>query len=192
MHDPLTMSGSTDEIATPSPRTGVDEEENVMDSATKCLPQQIAEEIPHLRRYAHSLSRHADDGDDLMQTALERALRHIHQFQPGTGMRRWLFTIVRHAHIDERRKHARRPRHCSVDDYGAEPAGPAGQEHHVELEEVVRRLGTLRATDRFIVRLSAVEGLPQKEIADRLGVATGTVKSRLWRARQALAAGLDG
>lgn len=148
----------------------------------------LQEEMPHLNRYARSLaSGTATEADDLVQVCLERALRYRHQFRPGTDLRCWLFTIMRNAHIDEQRKVTRRGRHIPLEDWHDESHRPANQERYVELQEVQQRLSRLRPCDRQVVRMSVIAGLPHEIIAKRLDVAVGTVKSRLSRARRAIA-----
>jgi len=55
----------------------------------------ILRTIPHLRAFAISLTGDVDRADDLVQEAITKALGHLHQFQPGTSMQAWLFTILR-------------------------------------------------------------------------------------------------
>jgi RNA polymerase sigma-70 factor (ECF subfamily) len=146
----------------------------------------LAHELPHVRRYAHYLAADPADGDDLLQTALERAWRHRAQVGDDSGLRRWLFTIVRNASIDEARRRKRQQTSLLGDSY-VEPSLPASQEFHVELREVSRRMSELRSEERSVVEMSVFDDVSHGEIARRLGVAVGTVKSRLSRARATLA-----
>lgn len=164
---------------------------NPISENASCLTTWLAIELPHVRRYAHHLATDPADGDDLMQTALERAWRHGGRFDSNEGLRRWLFTIVRNANIDERRRR-RRQRNVSIDDpHGSpiEPTLPAPQESYLELREVIGRMHRLRAEERIVVQMSVFDGVSHGDIARRLGVAVGTVKSRLSRARAAMTDG---
>ena len=152
------------------------------------LSQQIQQEIPHLRRYAGALTRNRADMEDLVQDCLERALARQEQFRPGTDLRRWLFTILRNLHIDSRRKSARRGHHVPIEDWHGETATPESQYYQLRLGEIEGKMQKLRPCDRRIVLLSVLSGLSHDGIAERMNVATGTVKSRLSRARRALAA----
>jgi RNA polymerase sigma-70 factor (ECF subfamily) len=152
------------------------------------LIRTIEREIPDLKRYALSLKRNPDDAEDLVQDTLERAISRIHQFRPGTEMRRWLFTILHHIHIDDCRKANRRGTSIPVEEWHAETARPAEQEAHMRVREIEGRLRELRPCDRVTVLLSAFTDQSQDSIAERTNVAVGTVKSRLSRAREALAA----
>lgn len=152
------------------------------------LSHQIQEEIPHLRRYAGALTRNRHDMEDLVQDCLERAIARQEQFRPGTDLRRWLFTILRNLHIDSRRKSARRGHHMPVEDWHGETAATESQYYQLRLGEVEERMRELRPCDRRIVMLSVLSDLSHEGIARRMNVATGTVKSRLSRARRTLAA----
>ncbi|TYC64793.1 sigma-70 family RNA polymerase sigma factor [Stappia sp. BW2] len=145
-------------------------------------------EIPHLRRYARSLTRNPEAGDDLMQTSLEKALRHHASFHCGTELRRWLFTIARNAYRDERKWLARRGDHLPIEDWLEETQAQPAQEKHLELEDVTRGIAGLRPEDRNALELRVFSGLSTGQIAKQTGVAVGTVKSRLSRARHLLAA----
>jgi RNA polymerase sigma-70 factor (ECF subfamily) len=152
----------------------------------------IEAEIPRLRRYARSLVRDPQLADDLVQDCLERALRAIDSWQPGTNLRAWLFTILRNCHISSFRN---RRREVAVIDGGAEPPGLAvsgGQEESLALTEVGRAYRQLSEEHREILMLVAIEGLAYEEAATTLGVAVGTVRSRLSRARAALRVQLEG
>jgi RNA polymerase sigma-70 factor, ECF subfamily len=74
------------------------------------LQQELVALVPRLRRFARALARDAHEADDLVQLALERALRHGDQVRPEAGVAGWMFAIVRNAWIDELRSRARRTR----------------------------------------------------------------------------------
>lgn len=148
----------------------------------------LQSEIPHLRRYARSLAGSLETGDDLMQTALERALRNRARFTSGTELRRWLFTIVRNAYLDELRKTERRGHHVPIEEWYQEVHFAPAQEKHVELNDVAKSIENLRPEERDVLQLCVFSGLSHDQVASRIGVAVGTVKSRLSRARQSLAA----
>src|ERR1700684_975302 len=64
------------------------------------LQGRIIELLPRLRRFARTLTRNAHDADDLLQLALERAFRHLQQWQAGTRLDSWLYGILKNAWID--------------------------------------------------------------------------------------------
>jgi RNA polymerase sigma-70 factor, ECF subfamily len=155
-----------------------------MSGPADLLQSRILELLPKLRRFARSLTRNPHDADDLLQGALERALTHLEQWQPDTRLDSWLYTIVRHAWIDELRSRARRER--TADDAGqieavADPRGDASGT--LSVQQAMERLPE---DQRLAVALVLIEGLPYKEAAQIIGVPMGTLTSRLARGRKAL------
>lgn len=149
---------------------------------------QLEAELPHLRRYALSLTRDSEKADDLVQDCIVRALSRTQQYRDGTHLRRWLFTILRNINIDGHRRIARRGIHVPVEDHANDVKQPPSQEDHMELRQVDEKIGELRPCDRKILYLSVFTDLAQDQIAKRMEIPVGTVKSRLSRARQQLAA----
>lgn len=142
--------------------------------------------IPRLRAYARVVTKDYDLADDLVQTCLERALRCLNQFTVGTNLRAWLFTILRHAHINEIRRQAKWAR--ALDASECENLLPVGasQEKSVEFRELHRAFARLSAPDRNVLALVVAEGMSYQDAAEVLAVPIGTVRSRLSRARNRL------
>lgn len=155
---------------------------------TSCL---IAQELPRLRRYARSLRNDAG-AEDLVQDCVERALRKQNLWQRGTNMRAWLFRILYHLHLSSLRSAGRLPATVPLEDLMVGRAG--AQLDTIELRELSRAFQGLPEEQRQVIQLVAVEGLRYDEAADLLGIAMGTVRSRLSRGRAALreALGNDG
>ena len=142
--------------------------------------------LPRLRRFGFALTGSMDDGDDLVQSACERALTRLDQFEPGTRLDSWMFRIMKNLWIDQKRS----PR--LFREIGAEPAdleplvvGDAEREmvSRLSLAEVRRVVATLPAEQRSVLALVCVEGLSYREAAEVLEIPLGTVMSRLSRAR---------
>ena len=142
-----------------------------------------------LRRYALSLTRDRDGADDLVQAAVVRALSREQQFQPGTNLRAWLFTITRNEFINRIRSVRSRGPHISIEDAGYYAPCKAGQEAYVELQEVSRAIMLLPTAERTLLGRVAYEGQSYAEAAMALNVAVGTVKSRVARTRERLRLG---
>jgi RNA polymerase sigma-70 factor (ECF subfamily) len=150
---------------------------------------------------AWHLTRDAGEAEDLVQEAFARALRSWSQFDPGTNLRAWLLRILRNAWLDRMRRQRRSPVDPGSGDELEESAPASGEDvwlrGDVELErmrglvarDIEEALGGLREEQRIAVLLD-LEGLSEAEMASVLGCATGTVKSRLSRARAALRARL--
>ena len=148
------------------------------------LQSRILELLPKLRRFARSLTRNPHDADDLLQRALERALTHLEQWQADTRLDSWLYTIIKHAWIDELRSRARREH--TFADAGQAEAVPDHRGDASGTLSVDQAMACLPEEQRLAVALVLIEGLPYKEAAQIIGVPMGTLTSRLARARQAL------
>lgn len=153
--------------------------------STPTLHDQLGDLLPRLRRFARSLAGDAADADDLVQTALERALTRSAQWRPEQGMAPWVFGILRNAWVDELRSRQRRGRLFAAPEAG-EGVGHASVEAHALGLSVDAAMQRLPHEQRVVVALVLVEGLSYREAADALEIPVGTVTSRLARARQEL------
>lgn len=141
--------------------------------------------LPRLRRFCHGLTGNAQDGDDLMQTTVERALARSDSFVPGTRIDSWMFRIAQNLRIDAARAASRRGLHLPVEDL-PDAVGEDGRqtvENRSDLAAAQRALLAVPEDQRAVFLLVVVEGLSYREAADMLDVPVGTVMSRLARAR---------
>jgi RNA polymerase sigma-70 factor (ECF subfamily) len=150
--------------------------------------QQIVDLIPRLRRFACVLTGSRDAADDIVQTALERALTRLDQWQPDTHLDRWLMRILHNVWIDEVRRNRRFVGVYDANelDLGVDP-GDRRAEAHVALIQTRETIARLPAQQRDVLALVCVDGHSYKEAAEILEVPVGTVMSRLSRARIQLA-----
>ncbi len=146
----------------------------------------LVAEIPHLRRYARSLTRDPHAADDLVQGCLERALNRFHLWQPHRRLRPWLFTIMHNLFIDTQRHRANRSPALPLDELHVPPSQAAGQEHHLAARAVLEQIDQLPPDQREAVLLVGVNELSYAEAAEVLGVPPGTLMSRLHRGRAKL------
>src|SRR5579862_4344865 len=153
---------------------------------TNQLKTDILAAVPNLRAFAISLSGNVDRADDLVQETLLRAVANIDSFQPGTNMSAWLLTILRNLFRSQYRKRRR-----EVEDpdgsYLATLKAPAEQFGRLEFKELIEALAKLPYVQREALLLVAASGFTYDEAAAICGVAVGTIKSRVSRARQYLA-----
>ena len=155
--------------------------------------QQLLGTIPRLRRYARSLLIDAAAADDLVQTALERALSHWHQFDQRRDMVVWLLSIAHNAHRDTQRRGMRLvivdPQVLQVeqDHQRSDPGADVGLRM-----DLLAALHRLTPEQREPLLLVTVEDLSYAECAEVLHIPIGTVMSRISRARAALRVLLDG
>jgi RNA polymerase sigma-70 factor (ECF subfamily) len=152
-----------------------------------------ADTLHNLARY---LTRNPADAEDLVQETYARALRAAAQFVPGTNLKAWLFRILRNTFISLYRRERANPTVGGLDT--VHPGGAGADDaswfrgdleldrlRGVVAEEIETALMSLSADARTAVLLD-LEGLTEGEVAEVLGCAVGTVKSRLSRARAAL------
>lgn len=161
--------------------------------APESFRQQLLTAIPRLRRYARSLSFDTGTADDLVQSALERALVHWQQFDQGRDLLLWLLSIAHNAHQDQRRRDSR----LSIVDPAQAQAqqdlqrSDPGPDVGLRLD-LLAALARLPLEQRAALLLVSVEQFSYAECAQALGIPIGTVMSRVSRARAALRADLGG
>ncbi|MBV9587791.1 MAG: RNA polymerase sigma factor [Alphaproteobacteria bacterium] len=143
-------------------------------------------EISRLRRYARALVRDADRADDLVQDTLIRALAKQHLWIPGTNLRAWLFTLMHNQHVNNVRRPARDSVEIDADDNSQQLIATTDPTASCQLRELEKALARLRQEEREVILLVGLEGLRYDETAEILGVPIGTVRSRLFRGREAL------
>lgn len=155
--------------------------------AEQLFRAELVSLLPTLRRFGRAITRHREDADDLVQTALERALTRREQWEPGTRLVSWMFKIMNNAWIDEVRWRTRRDQVFAPEEAG-EHVGIAPIERHIEALAVRKAMKQLNDEQRIAVGLVLVEGLSYKEAAEVLDIPIGTLTSRLARAREHLQA----
>jgi RNA polymerase sigma-70 factor (ECF subfamily) len=162
-------------------------------SSAKRPSAPIAEDalryLDALHHFARYLSGRDSEAEELVQETYARALGASAQFVPGTNLRAWLFRILRNAFFDARRRDKASPI-VDVDppDAAMDPMHEGGeleQLRRVVADDIEAALLALSPDARAIVLLDH-EGLTETELAEVLGCAVGTVKSRLSRARAEL------
>lgn len=154
--------------------------------------------LPRLRRFCQGLAGNAQDGDDLMQSTVERALSRADRFEPGTRIDSWMFRIAQNLRIDAARSAQRRGFHVPIEDM-PDTGGEDGRttvENRSDLAAAQRALQAVPEDQRAAFLLVVVEGMSYREAADALDVPVGTIMSRLARARgrieQAIGRGTGG
>lgn len=152
--------------------------------------REMAAAIPYMRAFARSLTGDDAAADDLTQDALMKAWSARKRFRAGSNFRAWIFTIVRnHFYSDCRRSW----RQVAWDQEQADRTltGPSSMNGVLELDETRRALLELPDDQREAIILVGAGGFSYEEAAEICGCAVGTVKSRVSRARSALATILE-
>src|SRR5829696_5455172 len=141
-----------------------------------------------LRHYARSLTRDDAQADDLVQDTLVHAYERQGSFRAGGNLKGWLLSILHNTFIDElRRRKADALRLEGLAEVTETALSPV-QESRVRLQQIQQAFLNLPDEQRAALHLVVVEGLSYQEAAESLGIPTGTLMSRLGRARGALRA----
>ena len=147
---------------------------------------ELLELIPYLRAFAQTLCRSRDIADDLAQESVATAWQKRAMFQPGTNLKAWLFMIQRNAYYSAYR---RKWRQVDWDDQVMDHrlVTDASQQASVELTDLRRAMTMLPDEQREALILVGAGGFSYQEAAAICACAVGTMKSRVSRARHALA-----
>lgn len=154
------------------------------------IKQKMLELAPNLRAFAMSLSGSADTADDLVQETLLRAISNIDRFRPGTNLGAWLTTILRNCFLSDLRKQRNEVEDIDGGYALALRAAPE-QEGSLEFKEFRAALGEIPSKQREALLLVCAAGLSYEDTAIICQTTTGTIKSRINRARSRLAAALS-
>ncbi|UIY45640.1 sigma-70 family RNA polymerase sigma factor [Methylobacterium radiotolerans] len=153
-------------------------------AADKNFQAALLGAVPGLRRFAMSLTHDRIAAEDLIQETLMRAWRNRHRFDLATNIEAWTFTILRNQFYTN----ARKARETQDQDgaLAARMVALPDQIDHLDVADVQTALATLAPEMREALMLVTVSGLPYEEVASIQGCRVGTVKSRVWRARDQL------
>ncbi len=164
----------------------------------RAFQAHVVPELELLHAMAMRLTRDRDEAEDLVQDTLVRAYRAIDRFD-GRHPRAWLLTILRNTNINRGRKKTPSllldpdqtlSRLAAPGSDGREGAAEPALDRIAD-PTLVRALQALSADHQAVVALVDVDGLSYREAAELLDVPTGTVMSRLHRARRRLRDTLD-
>lgn len=142
--------------------------------------------IPNLRAFALSLTRASDRADDLVQETLMKAWNKHELFQEGTNLKAWVFTIMRNEFYSQMRKKGREVQD-SEGILASQMAVHPEQQGHMDMHDFRAALEQLPEDQREALVLVGASGFSYEEAAEIAGIAVGTMKSRVSRARTRLA-----
>ena len=145
-----------------------------------------------LNTFAYHLSYNEEDANDLVQETYMKAHRFIEKYDQGTNAKAWLFQILENAFINDYRKKSRQPQKVDFEDYNEKNqlekqsvSIDISQDVYTNMigDEITIALNKLPVDFRVAIILSDIEGFTYEEIAKISDIPIGTVRSRLFRAR---------
>jgi RNA polymerase sigma-70 factor (ECF subfamily) len=155
-------------------------------------PDQVVEHLPRLYRAARAWTNSREEAEDLVQETSARVLARP-RFLRGESELGYLLRALRNTLVSQRRAQSRRPVTTPFEEELAGGARVADDPARVvELHEVHKAIAELPEEFRDALVAVDVAGLSYSEAARALGVAEGTITSRLFRARDRVASRLEG
>lgn len=153
--------------------------------------QELMPQLSSLRRFSMKLTRNEPDCDDLLQSAILRALEKQHLFEDGTNLFQWISRIMFNIFASNYKRKVNRECQFDPQPLIASLSVMPQQEVQMYYKSVYAAIQDLSPQHREIIMLVCYEGLSYDEAAQKLNIAVGTVRSRLSRARDNLLLNLD-
>ena len=199
----ITLESMPTEISTPDSSSAgelvrVDRDKETAAERTKRFERDALQYMNQLYAAALRYTKNPEDAQDLVQDTYAKAYTSFHQFEPGTNLKAWLYRVLTTTFINTYRKDQRRPQtsDSELEDWQIAEASSHTSDQGKSTEDVVlenlpdsdikKALAEIPEEFRMVVYLADVEGFSYKEIAEIVGVPTGTVMSRLHRGRKQL------
>lgn len=148
------------------------------------LDELVARWHAPLWRYVRRLLADGDVAAEVLQEVWIRVLRGLPTLRDPSRLRAWLFTIARRTSMDRLRIKYSDPPAASIDDVDVAAEEEPDLAH--DIEAMQQELARMPLVEREALVLFYLQELTLEQIADVLGVPSGTVKSRLFRARRML------
>ncbi len=162
-------------------------EESVRDATFEDLAMPLFDQLYNFARW---LTHDTMEAEDLVQETYTKALRGFSSFQAGTNFRAWMYRILRNSFLSSRTGLKTMVALDGEVDEIVLPAENTTPESILieqgDREIVQQAMAELAVPFREILLLCEVEEMSYQEIAETLAIPTGTVMSRLFRARKAL------
>lgn len=151
---------------------------------------ELVTHLGALRAFGLSLCRNSAAADDLVQDTVLKAWKSIDKFEEGSNMRAWLFTILRNTYYTNFKKSRREV--ADIDGVMSEKLSvKPDHDGRLAYSDFMAAFVQLPVDQREALTLVGASGFAYHEVAEMCGIAPGTVKSRVARARQKLVEMLD-
>jgi len=156
-----------------------------LDGSSEAFGALVSRYRPPVVRLAYRFVHDHEEANDIAQSAFLRAFRSLGSFRSERPFSHWLFTIARNASLDAVR--CRRP-HSEIEPT-LSAIGPGPEDLAVRGDEATRiraAIGALPERYRRVIQLHYLDGFRYREIAAKLDIPLGTVKTCISRAKQRL------
>lgn len=148
--------------------------------------QDLIRESEKLYKFAYKLTQNKSDADDLLQSTLLRAIEKKHLFEAGTNLFSWTSKIMYNMFVSAYRRRTTFETQYDPESYIERESVEASQDVKMELKDVQDAMANMSDDHREILMLVCVKGMQYAEVSETLQIPVGTVRSRLFRAREAL------
>jgi len=161
-----------------------------MKTAISNFTDEVLEHKDSLKYFGLSLTKNAEDSDDLLQETLLKAFTYKNKFQENTNLKAWLFTIMKNIFINNYRRtskvktildHSPNTYYINL----AQNVRSVDPDSKLSFKEITKTINKLENEYKIPFNMY-FEGYKYKEIAEDLNLPIGTVKSRIFLARKQL------
>lgn len=161
----------------------------------KKFENQLVESESVLENFAYSLTHNPDEAKDLVQETFLKALLHKKAYKEGTNLRAWLFTIMKNTFINNYRRNKKVQSVITKEDSTPWINNISGNviyqaDHNTKYAQIVMLINSLPEEQKIPFEMIN-QGYKYCEIAEKFNIPIGTVKSRIFLARQKLNQLLD-
>ena len=171
--------------------------ERLDNTSDAIFEREFLPQIDALYNFAYNLTRNETDAGDLVQETYLKAYKFIESYRENTNAKAWLFRILKNTFINDYRKRKNRPTQVDYEEsvlFHQENDSPFSGSLDLQEDmfsamlgdEVTLAMESLKVDFRIVILLSDIEGFSYEEIAEIINVPIGTVRSRLFRARNML------
>ena len=167
----------------------------------RVIREEFLPQINALYDFAYKLVRNEADANDLVQETYLKAVRSVHTYTPGSNAKAWMFMVAKNLFINDYRKRKNRPAQVDYDEIVtyAREGQICGDTSTTDLREDIFALGLSDEVEFALSRLDQnflevitldLQDYTYEEISDFVQIPIGTVRSRIFRGRNALKANL--
>lgn len=146
----------------------------------------LVEEMDGLRGFAWRLTGNKSDAEDLVQSTVLRALEKKHLFRKDSNLFSWTSKIMYNLFVTAYRRKTKFETQYDPENYIERESVEASQDKKIELKQVKNAIDSLSSKHREILILVCIKGFRYADVAEKLDMPVGTVRSRLSRARDML------